>query len=74
MTEADLVIVGGGPAGLATAIHAAQRGLTSVVLERRALPLDKACGEGVMPGGVAALAAMGVEVPEKGRAAFLGVR
>ena len=74
MTEADLVIVGGGPAGLAAAIHAAQRGLTSVVLERRALPLDKACGEGLMRGGVAALAAMGVEVPEKGRAAFLGVR
>jgi flavin-dependent dehydrogenase len=70
----DLAIVGGGPAGLATAIWAAQRGLSSVVLEQRLLPLDKACGEGLMPPGVAALAAMGVEVPAWGRTPFVGIR
>src|SRR5687768_10568389 len=33
-----------------------------VVVEPRAAPVDKACGEGLMPGGVAALRAMGVQV------------
>lgn len=72
--RADLVIVGGGPAGLATAICAAQRGLSAVVVERRGRPLDKSCGEGLMPGGVAALAAMGVEIPAAERAPFHGIR
>ncbi|GAA4092394.1 NAD(P)/FAD-dependent oxidoreductase [Nonomuraea soli] len=56
----DLLVAGGGPAGLATAIHAALAGLRAVVVEPRAAPVDKACGEGLMPGGVAALRAMGV--------------
>jgi flavin-dependent dehydrogenase len=51
----DLVIVGGGPAGLAVAIAAARRGLDALVLEREALPADKACGEGILPCGVRAL-------------------
>ncbi|NUS07722.1 MAG: monooxygenase, partial [Nonomuraea sp.] len=58
----DVLVAGGGPAGLATAIHAALAGMEAVVVEPRAAPVDKACGEGVMPGGVAALAAMGVTV------------
>ncbi|NEC40038.1 FAD-dependent oxidoreductase, partial [Streptomyces rubrogriseus] len=45
----DLVIVGGGPAGLATALHAARAGLDTVVVEPRPAPVDKACGEGLMP-------------------------
>ncbi|MFG3441343.1 NAD(P)/FAD-dependent oxidoreductase [Nonomuraea sp. NPDC047897] len=56
----DVVVAGGGPAGLATAIHAALAGMEAVVVEPRTGPMDKACGEGLMPGGVAALAAMGV--------------
>ncbi len=59
----DVLVAGGGPAGLATAIRAAMIGMEAVVVEPRATPVDKACGEGVMPGGVAALAAMGVTVP-----------
>ena len=51
MTAADLVVVGGGPAGLATAIAARRHGLTVTVLERRRPPLDKACGEGLLPAG-----------------------
>src|SRR5262249_12736081 len=70
----DLVVVGGGPVGLAAAIHAADRGLSAVVLERRTPPLDKACGEGLMPPGVAALGALGVVVPEHARAPFVGIR
>ncbi len=56
----DLVVAGGGPAGLATALHAVAAGMTVVVREPREGVVDKACGEGVMPGGVAQLAALGV--------------
>ncbi|MGC4000362.1 MAG: FAD-dependent monooxygenase [Anaeromyxobacter sp.] len=54
----DAVVVGGGPAGLAFAAAAAARGLDVTVLERREGPLDKACGEGLLPAGVRALAAL----------------
>jgi flavin-dependent dehydrogenase len=55
----DAVVVGGGPAGLAFAVAAAVRGLQVTVLERRAGPLDKACGEGLLPAGVRALGRLG---------------
>ncbi|HYK65259.1 MAG TPA: NAD(P)/FAD-dependent oxidoreductase [Patescibacteria group bacterium] len=56
----DLVIVGGGPAGLAVAIVAAEQGLSAIVLERHEFPPDKACGEGVLPPGVKALKRLGI--------------
>ncbi|MEU3055586.1 FAD-dependent oxidoreductase, partial [Streptomyces griseus] len=58
----DILVAGGGPAGLAAAIRAAQAGLEAVVVEPRTAPVDKACGEGIMPGGVAALRDLGVRV------------
>lgn len=58
----DVLIAGGGPAGLATAIHAAQAGMEAVVVEPRPMPVDKACGEGLMPSGAAALRSLGVRV------------
>jgi flavin-dependent dehydrogenase len=45
-------IVGGGPAGLATAIEARLAGLNASIFDRRQPPIDKPCGEGVMPIGV----------------------
>jgi flavin-dependent dehydrogenase len=68
--DADLLVVGGGPIGLATAIEGALAGLGVTVLERRSSPVDKACGEGIMPAGRAALARLGVDV--SGRA-FTGI-
>ncbi len=56
----DAVVVGGGPAGLAFAAFAAERGLDVLVLERREGPLDKACGEGLLPAGVRALEPLGI--------------
>jgi flavin-dependent dehydrogenase len=57
----DLVVAGGGPIGLATAMYAARAGLEVVVREPRPTPVDKACGEGLMPGAVADLAKLGVD-------------
>ena len=61
----DLLVAGGGPAGLATAIHGARAGLEVVVIERRHGPVDKACGEGLMPHAVALLDSLGVQAPGK---------
>jgi len=57
----DLLVAGAGPVGLVAAIHAAQSGLEVVVVEPRSEPMDKACGEGLMPGALAHLAAIGVD-------------
>jgi len=73
----DAVVVGAGPAGLSFAIAAAGRGLDVTVLERRgAGPLDKACGEGLLPGGVRALERLGVLplVPASERAPISEIR
>jgi flavin-dependent dehydrogenase len=59
--DADLLIVGGGPGGLATALHARRRGLSVIVAEPRPTPIDKACGEGLMPGGLAELTSLGID-------------
>jgi flavin-dependent dehydrogenase len=67
----DVLVVGGGPAGLATAIACRERGLTVRVLDPRRPPLDKACGEGVMPDGVRRLRGWGIEPPG---VRFAGIR
>jgi flavin-dependent dehydrogenase len=56
-------VVGGGPVGWFTAICARQAGMEVTLLEQRAGVLDKACGEGIMPTGLAALARIGVDPP-----------
>lgn len=56
----DLLVVGGGPIGLATAVIGAEHGLRVAVAEPRSGPVDKACGEGLMPPAVARLRALGV--------------
>lgn len=72
----DAIVVGAGPAGLAFAAGAAARGLDVLVLERRTGPLDKACGEGLMPAGVRALEPLGVlaRVPAADRAPLAAIR
>lgn len=60
MTAPDVVVVGGGPAGVAAAIACANHGLMVTLIERSASPGDKPCGEGLLPNGVAALAGLGI--------------
>lgn len=59
----DLIVAGGGPAGLATALHGARTGLEVVVVEPRSGIIDKACGEGLMPHSVVQLERLGVQPP-----------
>ncbi len=59
--NAEVIVVGGGLAGSATALGLADRGHDVLLLDRRAFPRDKVCGEGLMPHGVAALQALGID-------------
>ena len=61
MYDADVLIAGGGPVGLATAIEARRRGYSVIVAEPRDGPIDKVCGEGLMPGALTALHELGVD-------------
>jgi flavin-dependent dehydrogenase len=70
----DYAIVGGGPAGLAVAILAALGGRRAVVIERKCGPVDKACGEGLMPPGVVWLDWMGVDLEACRGRQFRGIR
>jgi flavin-dependent dehydrogenase len=66
----DVIVSGAGPAGLAVATTAASNGLATLALERRALPIDKACGEGILPRGVRVLEAMSLRRRLPGAAPF----
>jgi 2-polyprenyl-6-methoxyphenol hydroxylase-like FAD-dependent oxidoreductase len=76
VSGADVAVVGGGPAGLALAAMAARRGLSVTLLERASLPHDKACGEGVMPAGLAVLGRLGVldRIPDGESGPIRGIR
>ncbi len=58
--DADVVVVGAGPSGAATALLLARAGHRTIVLDRARFPRDKACGEGLMPSGVAVLRRLGL--------------
>lgn len=60
MTDAEVLVVGGGPAGAATAVRLARAGRDVIVLDRAAFPREKACAEFLSPGAVRALDALGV--------------
>jgi len=70
----DVVVIGGGPAGLATAIASSRKGFRVLVAERAHGPIDKVCGEGLMPDGVAALRSLGVTIPTGRSVPFRGIR
>ncbi len=73
--DADVIVVGAGPAGSATAFHLAQRGLDVLVLEKTAFPREKVCGDGLTPRAVKQLVEMGIDTgPEAGWARNVGLR
>jgi len=69
--SASVVIVGAGPVGLAAALEAAGQGMQVSVVDPRSGPIDKACGEGLMPGALQMLGRWGIDPPGR---PLLGVR
>jgi menaquinone-9 beta-reductase len=59
--KTDVFVIGGGPAGLAAAIAARKKGFRVAVADGAQPPIDKACGEGLLPDTLAALRELGVE-------------
>lgn len=70
----DVFVIGGGPVGLATAIAARRKGLSVTVADALEPPIDKACGEGIMPDGLSASAQLGLEIPAADSFPFRGIR
>jgi menaquinone-9 beta-reductase len=60
--QADVLVIGGGPAGIATAIAASLQGLRVTVIDLRKPPIDKPCGEGLLPDAVVALDRLGIQL------------
>lgn len=74
LCDTDVFIAGGGPAGLTTAIAARQAGFAVTLADVARPPIDKTCGEGIMPDGLAALAKLDVTLPADETFPFRGVR
>ncbi len=74
--ETEVVVVGGGPSGATTALVLARAGHRVVLVDRATFPRDKACGEGLMPPGVAVLRRLGLyeQVMATGARPLHGVR
>ncbi len=63
--ESDVVVVGAGPAGSATATHLARRGLHVTLLEKSSFPREKVCGDGLTPRATRQLIRLGVDTSEE---------
>lgn len=74
MYGTDVIVIGGGPAGLAAAIAARRRGFDVVVADGNRPPIDKPCGEGLMPDSIATLRQLGVEIVAGQGFPFRGIR
>jgi menaquinone-9 beta-reductase len=74
LNSTDVFVIGGGPAGLAAAIAARQQGLRVVVADGAKPPIDKACGEVLMPDAIRALERLGVALPAADACQLRGVR
>ncbi len=70
----DVFVIGGGPAGLAAAVAARRRGFDVTLADCSIPPIDKACGEGVMPDGIASALALGIDLRTAGGQPFRGIR
>lgn len=72
--SADVVVVGGGPAGSATATHLARAGARVIMLEKSAYPREKVCGDGLTPRAMAELTRLGIAAADQGWKANRGLR
>ncbi|MFG2291871.1 geranylgeranyl reductase family protein [Streptomyces sp. NPDC048603] len=72
--QAQVIVVGAGPAGSSAALHLARAGLDVLLLEKSGFPREKACGDGLTPRGVAQLVRMGVDIDAPGWMRNRGMR
>jgi len=72
--DADVIVVGAGPGGSATAYHLARHGVATLLLEKSQFPREKVCGDGLTPRAVAQLVRMGVDLNEQGWLRNRGLR
>jgi 2-polyprenyl-6-methoxyphenol hydroxylase-like FAD-dependent oxidoreductase len=70
----DVLIVGGGPAGLAAAVALSAKGAVVTVADPLIPPIDRGCGEGMMPEALAALGRLGIQLDTTQGFAFCGIR
>lgn len=70
----DALIIGGGPAGLAAALALAAKGAKCTVVDFRKPPIDKPCGEGLMPDSLKELSKLGIEIPSERGFNFDGIK
>jgi flavin-dependent dehydrogenase len=66
--DADAVVIGAGPAGAASAILLSQAGWSVILVEQKAYPRQKVCGECLTAGSLALLDALGVGAAVRERA------
>jgi flavin-dependent dehydrogenase len=69
----DVLILGGGPAGLAASIALRQKGIDCLVVEAMGPVIDKGCAEGLMPDALASLLELGLNITEQQGRRFRGV-
>ncbi len=72
--HSEVIVVGAGPAGIVAAIAARRLDLQVTVLDARIPPINKPCGEGILPQGVAALRRLGISFPSESTLPFRGIR
>jgi geranylgeranyl reductase family protein len=72
--DADVIVVGAGPGGSATAYHLAKHGARVLLLEKARFPREKVCGDGLTPRAVAQLIRMGVDIDAPGWLRNYGLR
>lgn len=70
----DVLVIGGGPAGLAAAIAARRQGFHVTVADGATPPIDKACGEALLPDALAAFERLGLAVPAEDSYPICGTR
>jgi flavin-dependent dehydrogenase len=70
----EVLIIGAGPAGLAAAIAARKKGFSVTVADGRKPPIDKACGEGLLPGTLGALRELGICIRAEDGESFQSIR